>query len=169
MWADEAAHHTSSHAGVSSSYTGDLSRDQAVVRLQAGARSYLARKQLRLQQQQQEDALVLVQVGRAGIVGFRCYCNRSGMTPTRFWGYQEVVTVPQLAASRCVRTAWLSKASCIDSVCAAANQRHSLGCIQVLGHVGQTGCCRAAEFGTITSTGPVCLRSWALRPSVTRF
>jgi hypothetical protein len=34
-----------------------------VLKLQAGARGFLTRKQIRLQRQQQGDALVLVQVG----------------------------------------------------------------------------------------------------------
>lgn len=52
--------------GVSSCYTGSMSRDQAVLKLQAGARGYLARKQLRLQQQQAAESLVLVQVRCVG-------------------------------------------------------------------------------------------------------
>lgn len=60
---DSSSNPGSGAAGASNgAYTGRVSREQAVLKLQAGARGYLARKQIRQQQQQQMDALVLVQV-----------------------------------------------------------------------------------------------------------
>jgi hypothetical protein len=61
IWAEDSSQFVSRQAG-NSSYSGKLSRDQAVLKLQAGARGYLARKQVRLQRQEQIDGLVLVQV-----------------------------------------------------------------------------------------------------------
>lgn len=61
IWSDDSSTDVSKHTS-NSSYTGNLSRDQAVLRLQASARGYLARKQMRLQRQQQADTFVLVQV-----------------------------------------------------------------------------------------------------------
>lgn len=62
LWADNSSIDVSKHVGVSSCYTGSMSREQAVLTLQAGARGYLTRKQLRLQRQQAAESLVLVQV-----------------------------------------------------------------------------------------------------------
>lgn len=70
IWADEA-HPGSSGIGGSNGGGGGssgsdgcgLSREQAVVKLQAGARGFLARKHLARQQQQLEQSLVWVQVG----------------------------------------------------------------------------------------------------------
>lgn len=62
IWVDGSSASLGRDAGVSSAYTGSLSREEAVLKLQAGARGYLTRKQIRLQRQQQGDALVLVQV-----------------------------------------------------------------------------------------------------------
>jgi hypothetical protein len=65
IWVDGSSASLGKDAGVSSAYTGSLSREQAVLKLQAGARGFLTRKQIRLQRQQQGDALVLVQVRAA--------------------------------------------------------------------------------------------------------
>lgn len=73
IWAEDSSQFVSRHAG-NSSYSGNLSRDQAVLKLQAGARGYLARKQVRLQRQEQADGLVLVQVCAC--------CNKPGLATT---------------------------------------------------------------------------------------
>lgn len=66
LWADNSSTDVSKHVGVSSCYIGSMTREQAVLKLQAGARGYLARKQLRLQRQQAAESLVLVQVRCVG-------------------------------------------------------------------------------------------------------
>ena len=77
IWEDDSSISPVSRqaGGVSSCYTGSLSREQAVLKLQAGARGYLTRKQLRRQLQQQQEVLVLVQVGyTACLLAEGCWC-----------------------------------------------------------------------------------------------
>jgi hypothetical protein len=71
IWADDetgASGSAQAGGGVDSgTYSnGRLGREQAVLRLQAGARGYLARKQVALQRQQLEQSLVLVHVSGLG-------------------------------------------------------------------------------------------------------
>lgn len=74
IWAEDSSQFVNSRHAGNSSYSGKLSREQAVLKLQAGARGYLARKQVRLQRQEQTDGLVLVQVCVCCTVRCTQYC-----------------------------------------------------------------------------------------------